>query len=211
MLILTVPGPRNITFEEKGFFGKYFSKIFSEKKDNLDKPPMDLFPGWAKRMAELQIKAYQTQYKLKNMSIVRPSNIYGPGDNFDEKNAMVIPSLISKITKAKNNTINVWGDGKAERDFLFSTDCGFKNKRSEIVGNIIFTDASYNLSYDYRFSESFNLNRNNFNVQTKTKNLVLRSSYIQLKDFASTENSDTEQINFGFKYNINKSKSIMLF
>ena len=110
------------------------SKIFSEKKDNLDKPPMDLFPGWAKRMAELQIKAYQTQYKLKNMSIVRPSNIYGPGDNFDEKNAMVIPSLISKITKAKNNTINVWGDGKAERDFLFSTDCAIGIIKACIIG-----------------------------------------------------------------------------
>ena len=88
---------------------------------------------------------------------------------------------------------------------LFNKNSGFENKRSEIVGNIIFTNASYDLSYDYRLSESLNLNRNNFNVQTKTKNLVLRSSYIQLKDFASTENSDTEQINYGFDYNINKS------
>ncbi len=52
---------------------------------------------------------------------------------------------------------------------LFNKNSGFKNKRSDIVGNIIFTDASYNLSYDYRLSENFNLNRNNFNVQTKAK------------------------------------------
>ena len=46
------------------------SKIFYENKDSFDKQPMDMFPGWAKRMAELQINAYSTQYKLKNISIV---------------------------------------------------------------------------------------------------------------------------------------------
>lgn len=110
------------------------SKIFSENKDSLGKSPMDLFPGWAKRMAELQIQAYQIQYNCNNMSIVRPSNIYGPGDNFNEKNAMVIPSLISKITKAKNKAIKVWGDGKAERDFLFSTDCAIGIIKACIIG-----------------------------------------------------------------------------
>ena len=110
------------------------SKIFIEKKDNLDKPPMDLFPGWAKRIAELQIQAYQIQYNCNNMSIVRPSNIYGPGDNFNEKNAMVIPSIISKISKAKNKAIKVWGDGKAERDFLFSTDCAIGIIKACIIG-----------------------------------------------------------------------------
>ena len=83
------------------------AKIFYEDKDNFDKQPMDMFPGWAKRMAELQIKSYQIQYNMKNISIVRPSNIYGPGDNFDEKNAMVIPSLISKIGKSKNGIVEV--------------------------------------------------------------------------------------------------------
>ncbi|MEC8099792.1 MAG: LPS assembly protein LptD [Pseudomonadota bacterium] len=87
---------------------------------------------------------------------------------------------------------------------LFNKNSGFKNKRSEIVGNIIFKDATYDLSYDYRLSENLNLNRNNFNVQTKSKNLGLNLSYIQLKDFASTVNSDTEQINYGFSYGINK-------
>ena len=111
------------------------AKIFYEKKDNFDKQPMDMFPGWAKRMAELQIKSYQIQYKMKNISIVRPSNIYGPGDNFDEKNAMVIPSLISKITKSKNGTIDVWGNGSAERDFLFSTDCAIGIIKACIIGS----------------------------------------------------------------------------
>lgn len=83
--------------------------------------PMDSFPGWAKRMAELQIRAYRIQYGLSNFAIVRPCNVYGPGDNFDPKSAMVIPSLIYKIYKRENPVI-VWGDGTAIRDFLFSKD-----------------------------------------------------------------------------------------
>lgn len=110
------------------------AKIFYENKDNFNNQPMDMFPGWAKRMAELQIQSYQIQYKMNNISIVRPSNIYGPGDNFDEKNAMVIPSLISKIIKSKNGTIEVWGDGSAERDFLFSTDCAIGIIKACIIG-----------------------------------------------------------------------------
>ena len=110
-------------------------------------------------------------------------------------------SLSSSLGQTYNNN----------KQELFNKNSGFKNKRSEIVGNIIFTDASYNLSYDYRFSESFNLNRNNFNVQTTVKNLGLRLSYIQLKGFASPENSDTEQINYSFDYNINKFWNINFF
>ena len=49
-------------------------------------------------MAELQIQLHKKQYKLKTDFVLRPCNVYGPGDNFD-KNAMVIPSLISKILK----------------------------------------------------------------------------------------------------------------
>ena len=69
----------------------------------------------------------------------------------------------------------------------------------------------YDLSYDYRLSESFKLNRNNFTAKTSIKRLDLNLSYIQLKDFASTDNSDTEQVNYGFKYNINRSWKINFY
>ncbi len=88
---------------------------------NEDGPPMDMYPGWAKRMAEMQIKAYNKQYNLNNFSIVRPCNVYGPGDNFDPKNAMVIPTLMQRIYN-KENPVVVWGDGSAIRDFAFSKD-----------------------------------------------------------------------------------------
>jgi GDP-L-fucose synthase len=100
------------------------SSVFKEKNDNFLGDPMDHYPGWAKRMAEMQIHAYKKQYNIKNFFIVRPCNVYGPGDNFDPKNAMVIPSLIFKILRG-DNPLKVWGDGSAKRDFAFSRDVAF--------------------------------------------------------------------------------------
>jgi GDP-L-fucose synthase len=57
----------------------------------------DRFAGWAKRMGELQTEAYRIQYKTDMFRIVRPANVYGPNDNFDPNNAMVIPSLVARV------------------------------------------------------------------------------------------------------------------
>lgn len=101
--------------------GAYPSAEIFKESDDQSGPPMDMFPGWAKRMAEMQIQAYREQYGLENYSVVRPCNVYGPGDNFDPQNAMVIPSLMSRIFK-KEDPVEIWGDGSAVRDFAFSRD-----------------------------------------------------------------------------------------
>jgi GDP-L-fucose synthase len=98
------------------------AEIFREGDDDFSKPPMDMFPGWAKRMAEMQVDAYRIQYGLDNFAIVRPSNVYGPGDNFDEANAMVIPTLMARVRRG-DQPVLIWGDGSAERDFLHAADC----------------------------------------------------------------------------------------
>ena len=81
----------------------------------------DKFAGYAKRMGELQAEAYEIEYGWKAVSIVRPANVYGAHDNFDERTAMVIPSLISRFA-SQVNPIKVWGDGTAIRDFIFAKD-----------------------------------------------------------------------------------------
>ena len=101
--------------------GAYATAEIFKENENLEGPPMDMFPGWAKRMAELQVQAYKTQYGMENFAIVRPCNVYGPGDNFDPKNAMVIPTLMYRIYN-KEDPVIVWGDGKAIRDFAYSRD-----------------------------------------------------------------------------------------
>lgn len=95
------------------------AEIFVEGND--DGSPMDTFPGWAKRMAEMQVQAYKIQYGLTNFVTVRPCNVYGPGDNFDPDNAMVIPSLMSRLSLGES-PLKVWGDGSAVRDFAYSKD-----------------------------------------------------------------------------------------
>lgn len=101
--------------------GAYANAEVFREHENLDGPPMDMFPGWAKRMAEMQIKAYRIQYGSESFSVVRPCNVYGPGDNFDPQSAMVIPSLMYRIYK-KEDPVVVWGDGSAVRDFAYSRD-----------------------------------------------------------------------------------------
>jgi len=82
--------------------------------------PNDRFAGWAKRMGELQAEAYGIQYGKKNISIVRPANVYGAYDNFNPANAMVVPSLIRKAQE--NDVLEVWGDGSQIRDFIHAND-----------------------------------------------------------------------------------------
>jgi len=82
--------------------------------------PNDRFAGWAKRMGELQAEAYAIQHGNRNISIVRPANVYGNYDNFDPRNAMVIPSLIRK--GYEEDVLEVWGDGSAIRDFIHARD-----------------------------------------------------------------------------------------
>ncbi len=83
--------------------------------------PNDRFAGWAKRMGELQAEAYAIEHGWDKISIVRPANVYGPYDNFDPANAMVIPSLIRRAEDGENPLV-VWGDGSPVRDFIHAAD-----------------------------------------------------------------------------------------
>lgn len=100
--------------------GAYSSGEVFHEVEGFSGEPMDTFPGWAKRIAELQIQAYSKEYGT-DWAVVRPCNVYGPGDNFDPSNAMVIPSLMMKIRRGDSPVV-VWGDGGAVRDFAYSED-----------------------------------------------------------------------------------------
>ena len=81
----------------------------------------DWFAGWTKRIGELQAESYEIEYGWKGISIVRPGNTYGPHDDFDSDNAMVVPSLIKKILSDEKQ-ITLWGDGSNVRDFTHCRD-----------------------------------------------------------------------------------------
>lgn len=81
--------------------------------------------GLAKKMLLVQSQAYRQQYGFNSVFLM-PLNLYGPGDNFDEKSSHVIPALIKKCFDAidkKDHKLVVWGTGKPTRGFLYVEDC----------------------------------------------------------------------------------------
>jgi GDP-L-fucose synthase len=69
-------------------------------------------------------RAYQRQYGFDCICLM-PTNLYGPGDNFDLKNSHVLPALIRKVHEAKtsgSSEVVVWGTGTPRREFLYADD-----------------------------------------------------------------------------------------
>lgn len=69
-------------------------------------------------------QAYNRQYGTKYISVM-PTNLYGPGDNFDLKTSHVLPALIRKFHAAKKNgeqAVEIWGTGTPLREFLHVDD-----------------------------------------------------------------------------------------
>ncbi len=80
--------------------------------------------GIAKKALLVQAQAYRDQYNL-NAIYLLPVNLYGPGDNFDPHSSHVIPALIKKCVEAVEEgakSIEVWGTGRATREFLYVDD-----------------------------------------------------------------------------------------
>lgn len=69
-------------------------------------------------------QAYRKQYGFNAISLM-PTNLYGPGDNFNLENSHVLPALIRKFNDAKINEqshVEIWGTGKPKREFLHVDD-----------------------------------------------------------------------------------------
>jgi GDP-L-fucose synthase len=68
--------------------------------------------------------SYNRQYGTRYLAVM-PTNLYGPGDNYDLSNSHVIPALIRKFHEAKERDeqqVVVWGTGSTKREFLYSED-----------------------------------------------------------------------------------------
>ena len=68
--------------------------------------------------------SYNRQYGTKFLAAM-PTNLYGPGDNYDLENSHVIPALLRKFHEARergDTSVTVWGTGTPRREFLYSDD-----------------------------------------------------------------------------------------
>jgi GDP-L-fucose synthase len=80
--------------------------------------------AYAKRMLEVQSRAYRQQFGCNFISAV-PNNLYGPNDNYDLEAGHVVPALIRKFHEAQlkgDEKVVIWGTGKPLRDFTFARD-----------------------------------------------------------------------------------------
>ncbi len=80
--------------------------------------------GLAKKMLLVQGQTYREQYGFCSVHLI-PTNLYGPGDHFDERYGHVIPSLLKRFLEAAEAgipSVAVWGTGRATREFLFVED-----------------------------------------------------------------------------------------
>lgn len=85
--------------------------------------PSNFGYAYAKRMLEVQSRAYRAQWGM-NYSVLVPTNIFGPHDNWSLDEGHVIPSLIHKayIAKVESSPLYVWGSGQPLREFIYSED-----------------------------------------------------------------------------------------
>jgi len=70
------------------------------------------------------VRAYRAQYGFDVISLM-PTNLYGPGDNFDLTSSHVLPALIRKFHDAKmtnSTSVEIWGTGTPRREFLHVDD-----------------------------------------------------------------------------------------
>ena len=99
------PGPQAVQ-EDEGFIGDPHDAYFGV--------------GWMKRYGEKLAEFYHRKFDM-DIAIVRPSNAYGPYDEFDPERSHVLPALIRRAVE-KEDPFVVWGDGSAQRDFIYIDD-----------------------------------------------------------------------------------------
>jgi len=96
-------------------------------EDSLLTGPLEPTNEWyavAKIAGIKMCQAYRKQYGFDAISVM-PTNLYGPGDNFDLENSHVLPALMRKFHEAKEQgaaAVDVWGSGKPRREFLHVDD-----------------------------------------------------------------------------------------
>jgi GDP-L-fucose synthase len=90
-------------------------------------------------------ESYNRQYGTKYLSVM-PTNLYGPGDNFDLQNSHVLPALIRKFHEAKESgapSVTVWGTGSPRREFIYVDDMA-----DGCIHLLGMPDAQYNALVD---------------------------------------------------------------
>ena len=134
---------KKIIFISSSTVYPHTKKIMSEKDVNFKFFPKYFVVGWMKLFSEISGKIFAEYSNTKSkILIVRPGNLYGPYDKFNEKKSKVIPSLIKKFYDCSKDgkKVLIWGNGKDIKNFIFIEDfienlikVSFKFKKNEKI------------------------------------------------------------------------------
>jgi GDP-L-fucose synthase len=114
-----------------------------------------------------------------------PTNTFGPNDNYHPLNSHFIPSLIRKIhqIKIKNKkTLQLWGNGKAMREFTYSADMAkaflwnYKNYSSDKILNVGSTEENSIKKIAHLVADALKLDKNRILFDTNKPNGVFKKS-----------------------------------
>lgn len=97
---------------------------FVKEEEFFDGDPYETYFGvaWMKRYTEILCRMYSEKLKNPMMTVVlRPSNIYGPYDDFDFQTSHVMAALIRKVIE-RHSPLEVWGTGNDIRDWIYIDD-----------------------------------------------------------------------------------------
>ncbi len=109
-------------------------------EDELLGGPLETTNEWyaiAKIAGIKMCQAYRKQHGF-NAICLMPTNLYGPGDNFDLSSSHVLPALIRKFHEAKqsgSDSVEIWGTGSPRREFLYVDD---------LANAVVFLSRTYN-------------------------------------------------------------------
>jgi GDP-L-fucose synthase len=146
--------------------------------------------------------SYNEKYRANYKTLILP-NIYGPGDNYNEKSSSFFPALLKKVycAKIKNKkTIFLWGDGKSKREIIYVDDVAdacifFLKKRT--ATNVINIGSNKELTiYDYA---KFMMKRMSVNFKILFKNFKETGMKRKLLDTKISRS-------YGWKHKVNLNK-----
>ena len=96
----------------------------AKEEDMFSAEPMDVYyaAAWMKRYSEVLCRTYAEKIASPmSCVVVRPSNVYGPGDKFDPKTSHVTASLVRRVAE-REDPMAIWGTGNDIRDLIYIDD-----------------------------------------------------------------------------------------
>jgi GDP-L-fucose synthase len=137
--------------------------------------------GWMKVFVE-KMSEFYSRFKINKYTLIRHTNIYGPYDKFDLEKSHVFGATINKVINNKTGFIDVWGDGKEKRNFLYISDLikfiDLVIKKQKSFFEIYNLGSSISVSISQLVKNIINVSGKNINIKFLKAKPTLKTDII---------------------------------